>query len=319
MNSSFNPLWPLFASLVISQLSLHAQAGPAVDHHQHLFSPATTAVSGATPVSAKDLTLLLDEGGIRRAVVLSLAYQYGNPNRPPVEEEYAKVKSENDWTSQQVAQFPERLRGICSVNPLKEYAVKEVDRCAQDPFLRTGLKLHFGNSDVDLLNPEHVEKLRAVFRAANRNKMSIVVHLRSNYSHRRPYGAEQAQSFLDNVLTEAPDVTVQIAHLAGAGGYDDPYADQALGVFIEAISDSDPRTQNLYFDVSGVAGIGEWNEKSNLIASRLRQIGLERILFGSDGTPEILRPRDAWADFCKLPLTGSELEIIQSNRAPYFR
>ncbi|GAB5562275.1 MAG: hypothetical protein SynsKO_39220 [Synoicihabitans sp.] len=308
-----------FLTWALMQLSLHAQTPPAVDHHQHLFSLATTAVSGATLVSAEDLALLLDEGGIRGAVVLSLAYQYGNPNRPPVEDEYTKVKSENDWTSQQVAQFPERLRGFGSVNPLKEYAVKEVDRCAQDPFLRTGLKLHFGNSDVDLLNPEHVAKLRAVFRAANRNKMSIVVHLRSNYSHRRPHGAEQAQSFLDNVLTEAPDVTVQIAHLAGAGGYDEPSTDQALGVFIDAIAASDPRTQHLYFDVSGVAGIGEWPERAELIVSRLRQIGFERILFGSDGTPELLRPRDAWADFCKLPLSESELRTIRSNKAPYFR
>ena len=35
--------------------------------------------------------------------VLSLAYMYGNPNRPPVEQEYEAVKAENDWTSAQVA------------------------------------------------------------------------------------------------------------------------------------------------------------------------------------------------------------------------
>ena len=39
------------------------------------------------------------------------------------------VKAENDWTAQQVAQYPDRLRAFCSVNPLKPYALDEVARC----------------------------------------------------------------------------------------------------------------------------------------------------------------------------------------------
>ncbi|MGH9341372.1 MAG: amidohydrolase family protein [Acidobacteriota bacterium] len=109
-------------------------------------------------------------------MVLSIAYQFGNPNRPPVDDEYAKVRAENDWTSKEVARFPDRLRGFCGVNPLKAYALQELTRCARDPYLRFGVKLHFGNSDVDLENPQHIVKLREVFRAANANRMAIVVH-----------------------------------------------------------------------------------------------------------------------------------------------
>ena len=61
-------------------------------------------------------------------------------------EQYDKVKAENDGTAQQVARFPDRLVGFCGVNPLKDYAVGEVRRCATIPQLRTGLKLHIGNS-----------------------------------------------------------------------------------------------------------------------------------------------------------------------------
>jgi predicted TIM-barrel fold metal-dependent hydrolase len=309
----------IFATAVLFPAPVRAQAPPAVDHHQHLFSPAATATSGATPVSADDLIRLLDEAGIRRAVVLSLAYQFGNPNRPPVDDEYAKVKAENDWTSQQVGRFADRLRALCSVNPLKEYALQEVNRCARNPLLRTGLKLHFGNSDVDLMNPQHLAQLRAIFRAANQNRMAIVIHLRSTVSRARPYGGDQTQSFLDNVLPEALDVPVQIAHLAGAGGYDDPSIDPALRVFIDAIARADPRTSRLYFDVSGVVGLGQWVEKAELIASRIRQLGVERVLFGSDGTPEMFRPRDAWAVFRRLPLSDAEFEVIAHNEAPYMR
>ena len=305
---------------VVSLAPLQGQSPPLADHHQHLFSPATSSrAPGIKSVSAEDLVGFLDDAGIRRAVVLSVAYQLGNPNRPPEPDEYAKVRAENDWTSHEVARFPDRLRGFCGVNPLKDYALKEIARCARDPQLHFGLKLHFGNSDVDLGNPQHIAALREVFGAANANRMAIVVHMRASVTMRRPYGAAQAQSFLSEVLPKAPDVAVQIAHLAGAGGYDDPSVDQALEVFIEAIAKTDKRTTHLYFDVSGVAGLGQWVEKAPLIASRIRQLGVQRVLYGSDGSADLLRPREAWAAFRQLPLSNVEFQAIETNEAPYMR
>jgi uncharacterized protein len=308
------------AIVVLSLAALQGQSPALIDHHQHLFSPAITALApGISSISADDLVRLLDQAGIRRAVVLSLAYQFGNPNRPPIDGEYAKVRAENDWTSKEVARFPDRLRGFCGVNPLKEYALQELTRCARDPHLRFGLKLHFGNSDVDLENPQHVAKLRDVFQAANANRMAIVVHMRPSVTRRRPYGKAQAQVFVNAVLSAAPDVPVQIAHLAGAGGYDDPSVDEALGVFVDAIAKADFRTAHLYFDVSGVAGLGQWVDKASLIATRIRQLGVHRVLYGSDGTTDLLRPREAWAAFRQLPLSDAEFRTIESNVAPYMR
>ena len=120
--------------------------------------------------------------------VLSGAYLYGSPRRS-VEDEYARVRAENDWTGAQAAQYPDRLRAFCSVNPLKGYALDELARCAGSPQLRHGVKLHFGNSDVQLHLPAHLEQLRRLFRAANDHRMAIVVHLRASISRGRPYGA----------------------------------------------------------------------------------------------------------------------------------
>ena len=296
-----------------------AQPRPLVDHHQHFFGPAvTTLAPGAQPITATELIVLLSSAGIQRAVVLSVAYQFGNPNRPQVENEYEQVKAENDWTSQQVGRYAKRLRGFCSVNPLKSYAIDEISRCGSDPHLRYGLKLHFGNSDVDVNNREHVLQLRRVFGAANDLHMAIVVHMRSSVGKNRPYGANEARVFLNELLPAAPDVPVQIAHLAGAGGYDDPATDEALAVFVDAIGKRDPRMANVYFDVSGVAGLGQWVTKMDLIASRIRELGVGRILYGSDGAGGgNLTPREAWAAFRRLPLTQAELLTIASNIAPY--
>jgi predicted TIM-barrel fold metal-dependent hydrolase len=293
---------------------------PLVDHHQHLFSPAATALSSADHVDAARLVGLLDAAGIQRAVVLSLSYQFGNPNRPAVANEYQRVKEENDWTSQQVARFPDRLRGFCSINPLKDYALEEIARCGKDPRISSGLKMHFGNSDVLLDIPDHLSRLQAVFRLANAQKMAIVVHMRPSVTRKREYGVKYAQTFLEEVLPLAFDVPVQVAHLGGAGSYGPGPADDALGVLAAALGRRDPRVQRLWVDVSGVVGLGEWKNHTALIVRRIREIGVDRILYGSDGAAGgNLEPKAAWATFRELPLTDAEFKTIADNVAPYLR
>jgi predicted TIM-barrel fold metal-dependent hydrolase len=263
---------------------------------------------------------LLDSAGVRRAPVLSVAYIYGSPART-VDDEYAKARAENDWTGAQAAQYPGRLRAFCSVNPLKEYALDELARCARDPNLRHGIKLHFGNSDVQLENPAHIEQLARIFRAANGRRMAIVVHLRASVSRNRPYGAAQARAFLEQLLPLVPEIDVQVAHLAGTGpGYDDPPADSAMAVLAEAVEKRDPRTRRLWFDVTTVADLNISAANAALVGRRIRQVGVERILYGSDAAVGAnLRPREGWAAFRRLPLAEDEFERIPSNVAPYLR
>ena len=316
----------IVGAMALASVTAAPAQAPLVDHHQHFFSPTllawatswNAAARRLSPVTAKELVAYLDSAGIRRALVLSVAYQYGNPAHP-VDDEYERVKAENDWTSRQVAQYPDRLRAFCAVNPLKDYALREIARCAKDPRLRTGLKLHFGNSDVNVNDPAQLAQLRRVFRTANDNRMPIVVHAHANVNSNRPYGRDQARIFLDSLLPSAPDVPVQIAHLAGAGRYDDS-TDHALAVFADAIAKHDPRTAHLYFDVSGLDGLAAMPpERKALIVSRLRQIGLDRILYGSDGAVPGFGPREYWASFRALPLTDEEFHAIAGNVAPYMR
>jgi len=302
-----------------------AQSAPApvVDYHQHLFSPAAAALALGKPdspgINARDLVALLDSAGIERALVLSMAYTWGKASRAPVENEYEHVKAENDWTSQQVAQYPNRLRAFCSVNPLKPYALEELARCSKDPQLRNGLKLHFGNSDVDLDNPNDVAQVRKVFVAANGYRMAIVVHMHTSIDNRRKYGADEARVFLDELLPAVPDVPVQIAHLAGSGGYP-ATTDTALGVFTDAIAKRDGRMKNVWFDTTVVVRADTSQNDLERIATRIRQIGVERVLYGSDAaTGPATYPKAGWAAFQRLPLTVAEFRAIANNIAPYMR
>jgi predicted TIM-barrel fold metal-dependent hydrolase len=313
-----------FLPFVTNSQSAISPVVPAADHHQHIFSPALVEMlaagqGGLKPILASDLIAHLDSAGIRSAVLLSVAYIYGRP-ATNVPDEYTKVKAENDWTGAQASQYPDRLRAFFSLNPLKEYALVEIERCARNPRLRHGLKLHFGNSDVQLENPAHLEQLRRVFRTANEHRMAIIVHMRASISKGRPYDAQQARIFLEQLLPAAPDISVQIAHLCGAGpGYADRPADSALTVFVEAIAHKDSRTKNLWFDVTTLADMNISPDDADLLAKRIRQIGVNRILYGSDAaTGNNLRPREGWVAFTRLPLTEEEFTTIARNKALYF-
>lgn len=312
----------LLAIALLRPVSATAQA-PVTDYHQHLFSPAASALVTGNPnspgISARDLIALLDSAGISSALVLSVAYTWGKASRTPVADEYGHVRAENDWTARQVVQYPDRLRAFCSFNPLKPYALEELARCSRDPQLRYGLKLHFGNSDVDLDNPADVALVRKVFQAANAYHMPIAVHMHTSIDMHRNYGADQARVFLEQLLPASPDVPVQIAHLAGAGGYDDA-TDAALGVFADAVMRHDARMKNVWFDVTTVVQRRVPDDRLTRIADRIRQLGVERVLYGSDAAASPASyPKAGWTAFHRLPLSEAEFRVIASNVAPYMR
>ena len=310
----------------IMQHVRRATPAPAADHHQHLFSPAIAAfqnspVFGPGGLAAPEIVALLDQAGIGRAAVLSVAYMFGRPDRQPVADELAKVRAENDWTAAQAAQYPDRLRAFCGVNPLRDYALEELARCAAHPGLRHGVKLHFGNSDIQLDDPLHLEKMKQFFRAANGHRMAIAAHLRASISRKRPYGAAQARILLEQLLPLAPDIPVQIAHMAGTGpGFDDAPAHEVLGVLAGAAEQRDPRMRNVWFDVASVADPAISPANAALLVRRMRQIGLDRILYGTDAAVgDNLRPRESWYWFRRLPMSEVEFARIAANVAPYLR
>lgn len=267
--------------------------------------------------TAEQLIKHLDAEGIKRAVVLSTAYWFGGgPSAKTEEGEYEKVRRENDYVAQQVSLFPQRLVGFCSFNPLKDYALEELERCAKTANLK-GLKLHLGDARVDLLNPQHLERIRQVFGSANQNKLPIVVHI-DGPGGRIP---EKTKAFVNQVLPVAPDIPIQIAHLGGSGpNYD---GEEALKVFVEAISSGSPRMKNVYFEVSSEVTQDTPQATLELVAKRIRQLGLRRVVYGSDraGTRDDRSKTGNWdwSAFKRLPLTKEEFRIIANNVAPYMR
>ena len=186
----------------------------------------------------------------------------------------------------------------------------ELERCSSVPRVK-GMKIHLANARVDLNNAEHLEKLKRFFRAANERRMALVVHQRT----RGEYTPAQGRILLEEVISQAPDVPVQLAHMASSWAVAEFFAD--------AIAAGDPRTKNLYFDLTQVIPTEKAEQTPEFMASTaatLRKIGLSRIFYGSDmDVGKNPPPREHWHAIQKLPLTDEELRVIANNVPPYIQ
>lgn len=289
---------------------------PTASHHQHLISPRFAALIKERELDGADLVRQLDEAGIRQAVVLSMGYTWGD-ERKAVDDPDAATRAENDWTAAQVRRFPGRLIGFCSVNPLRDAAAAELDRCLSLPGMR-GLKLHLGNSGVDVARDDHLERLAGILRLANRRGAAVVAHMRARSG--QPYGEAEARIALERLLPLLPDVPFQLAHMGGAGPGFPEQARKVLDVYAGAVAAHDPRVARLWVDVTTVVAPTDTPADLAVTAAAIRAIGVDRIVFGADlpiqANPA---PAEAWRQFRRLPLAEAEFRTIAGNVAPYMR
>lgn len=311
---------------------------PPADHHYHVWSPdardlllrsqeklgqEVIAEEEARPLSAADVVAGLDSARIERAVLVSTAYFFGIPDLE-VEDERSRVRAENDYVARQVAKRPDRLTAFFSVNPLAGYALEEIDRLADDEAF-VGLKLHLGNSDVDLREEADVERLREVFARASEHGLPVLIHLGGRSED---FGAPDAEAFLDEVLPAATDVPVQVAHMGGPGGFG-PGTRASAEAFAAALEEHPERTRNLFFDLSGVPAPKALAEGDTALVERIermnrgfvaaaRELGFDRIVYGSD-SPAISTVRYLKGIRKDLPLTDAEFRDLIDDAAPYLR
>jgi predicted TIM-barrel fold metal-dependent hydrolase len=77
---------------------------------------------------------------------------------------------------------------------------------------------------------------------------------------------------------------------------------------------------NLYFDVSSNVTDEITPADAALVAQRFRQVGLGRVLYGSDLSAPGGSIQRAWEIFrTRLPLTEAELQQIVNNRTRFAR
>lgn len=302
-----------------------------VDSHVHVHSPAILAFLpgycaspgriGACPevftlpYTPEQLIAQMDSAGIQRALVMSSAYLAESPMmQPPVENHAQIVREANSWTVDLARRYPDRIGAYIGIDPITDTALPEIAHWAHDPHV-SGIKLHLTNSDVDLRNPRHVRKLAAVFAAARKAHLAIMIHMRT----RQPdYGARDVQIFLRDVLPSAGDTPVQIAHAAGWGGIDAQTL-SALGAFADAIDARPAIARHLTFDLAAVWKATTPESDLESMAALIHRIGAQHFVPASDFpfTGDLEPYYDK--TYPRLPLSAEEWSTIRGNTPEYAR
>ena len=322
-----------------------ATPAPLADHHMHIQSKLIsdwlremqkampTAFDGMSDDlfaerSGADAVHELDRAGIRQGVILSMGYMFGFPAIPLTPEDMAqRMRAENRVNVDAALASHGRLVAFVGINPFQTNAIDELDYWSRQAGA-SGVKLHLGNSGFDAGNAEQVGQLAAFFAAANKARMPLVVHLRGA----APFTVANVSTFIDNVLSQAGDLPVQIAHGGGYGGIDQPTLD-ALSAYGDAIARKAPGTANLVFDLSAVmlfdpahapqpkdpADKRSLQEMRAAYVGAMRKIGLDRFVLASDW-PAIHPPAEYFAaERAALPVTDAEWRQLCANLAPYLR
>lgn len=328
-----NTIVALLFMLVNNSLKAQVNNRDYIDYHVHLQDSTTVQLGyrmlkafGQTPTRMDSLVLdadtiinRLNRAKFKKAWILSNAYWYGSPILT-VENEYEEVKKQNDWIAEQAARYPERLTALMSVNPLKPYALKEIQRCIASKHFK-GLKLHFANSKVNLFDKAQLAQLQKVFALANKNRLLLFVHFRNASDWN---GKTNAEILVKHLLPFAKQTKVILAHMSGWGSFDKP-TDDALNVMIASMQKNGSNSSNLYFDLSAVLPIDvneehqsakskeNWNP-TEALNKRIKQIGVAHILFGTDWP---LIEIESYIKLLDSTLEPSTVQKILKNKGIY--
>lgn len=280
--------------------------GAVIDAMTHPLSQALTdALSGGgVPFSgAEELIALLDEANVDKAVMMSLGLL--GAALP----DDAAVRAENDFVAGEVAKFPGRLIGFCGVNPLYSGAIEELDRCLNLDGM-VGIKMAVNAPqfvETDLTNPDHVAALSAMFDKAQEHDAPVQLHSQTPMD---PAVDPDALANLAAIIADHPDVRVNHSHCAGV-------IDEHSSQFWLQTMRPNPDSAFLDLGLCLRAFEDAPLSKRELIVWRLRQWGVERLLFSSDHLRllEFPTPGQALLTLGKYPFTQEEIELITSNDA----
>jgi len=288
-----------------------------VDHHMHLASPELCRLVGEClqsnnppAVFAADAVRALDDAHVSKGVILSCAYLFGLPSLHVKSGDLAEMtRRENEFTAAQVAQYPSRLIGFLSVDPLVESAIDEIRywRASQQLI---GLKLHFTASAVDVRSAKQRRQVARVISVAAAQGLPMVIHVGGGN-----FNAADAELFIREILPSAGSSWVQIAHAGGGMPRRDGNNVAVLRTFANHIVRRDPLTRRVLFDLSYVPAPDETPDTTAALLEQMRRIGMKRFLFGSDFN--VLTPLEQMRGIDRLALTRNELQTLRQNCAPW--
>lgn len=252
-----------------------------VDVHMHVGPavPGQGESSGAAALAA------LDEAGLARGVLLSPGYRRApGCADDPCEAQRLFTQAMNDWALAERLVAPSRLWVFCGVPWESGWTSAEVARCAEAG--AAGLKMHQVSADVSLRDESPRAALGAILDAAATSHLPVLIHVQMQ-------DADEVRALFE-LARDHPAAVVIAAHQIAPN----------LALLREA-------PDNLWIEVSGLTHVPV--EAAPHFVESWRQLGIHRVLLGSDFPS--LSPRDHVAWLEAAPLSERERRAIMGENA----
>ncbi len=241
-----------------------------IDVHTHLFpkrirdsrdryfadEPAFALLYGdpkARMIGVKAMVETMDAHGVDMSVVCG--FPWLNPEN---------IRHHNDYILEAVAGYPDRLIGLCCVNPFDPAAEQEVGRCLERGASGVGEIAFYQPGGI---TPEAVKALEPIMRLCREKNLPVLIHTNEPVGHAYPGKTDNTLIQIYEMVKTYPDSKIILAHWGG-------------GLFFYALLKKEVRQvlANVYFDTAASPFLYE----PDIYRVSMALAGEEKILFGSD-------------------------------------
>jgi predicted TIM-barrel fold metal-dependent hydrolase len=234
-----------------------ADSPPAIDTHLHVVSadrdryPTSSVIGAVSPwvLTAEDLVAAMDVAGMSTGVVVQASTVYGY---------------DNSYTADALAEFPERLIGVCAIDPAAGDRREQIDHWVGDRGF-SGLRLFpAGAADPAIVG----EQWLPVWRSAHEHQASIVVQMSLDLVPQ-----------LAALLGRFPDVPVVLDHMA-LSGIDEGFTPYDLGPLLSLATYPNVFLKLTTTNFIGLQGRGRLSRP--LLERVIGDFGSDHVMWGSN-------------------------------------
>lgn len=240
-----------------------------IDFHTHVFPPffrndRSAAVSRdpafkilyASPqaklTGVQALLRHMDQAGVHRSVI------FGFPWEDPED-----FRRHNDYITEAVHRYPDRLIGFCTFAPVSRSGPREAERCLTQGLSGVGeLALYHGD-----LSGEVIENLQEVMEVCRMAQVPVLLHVNEPVGHDYPGKTPQTLRQVYGFVKTFPENRIVLAHWGGGLPFYGLMKREVKQVLSQVWFDTAASPYLYTPDIYRVVG---------------EIVGFEKILFGSD-------------------------------------
>lgn len=225
----------------------------------------------------------MDEQGVDKSVIFGFPWKNSDIFR-----------EENDYILDAVERYPDRLIGLCCLDPLNKFAINEVLRCIKQGLSGIG-ELAFYESGID---EKALDRLAPLFEICRKKDFPALIHTNEPVGHIYPGKTSNTMSQIYTLVKRFPDNKIVLAHWGG-------------GIFLYNTLKKEVKEslKNVYFDTAASPFLYD----SEIYRLAIKLAGQDKILFGSDFP--LIKPARYFKEMKKAGLSKSEMDSICGNNA----